>query len=263
LRKRSWRRPVWLSLFALVALLILGPLGAKLASARTLNRQIDIIRAQGLPATPRELDAWYKTVPASENLALAILEAHAKYIEPSEDRNPGLMYSWRDHKKGEKLPPLVAGAAADYVGRNAETIALLHDASSLKQSRYHVDLSQGVTASNSKLAAVKAMASLLRWDAILRAENGDAAGARATIRAGFALVASLRDEPIFVSSLVRIACAHVHLLTVEEAVNRVAFDDPAMAESQLSQKRPRRTDGKHFSAPWLVNASPVWIILTG
>ena len=228
--KQWWRKPACLILLFLLPVLTISLVAAKFASTRGLNRQIDAIRSEGLPVTPQELDSWYQHVPASENLAARILEAHAHYVLPPEDRDPTMMYSWRDHKKGEKLPPLVAGAAADYVGRNAETIALLHGASNLKQSRYPVDLSQGITASNSKLAALKSMASLLRWDAILKAENGDAEGARASIRAGFALVASLRDEPIFISSLVRISCAHIHLLTIEEAVNRVAFDDAAMAE---------------------------------
>jgi hypothetical protein len=115
--KRWWRRPVWLILFAVVTILALGVVGSKLASSRGLNRQLEAVRARGLPTTPVELDAWYKQVPASENIAVSVLEARAKHVLPAEDRDPSMMYSWRDIRKSERLPPLLAATAADYVGK--------------------------------------------------------------------------------------------------------------------------------------------------
>jgi hypothetical protein len=228
--KRWWRRPIWLILFALVLLLAVGVVGSKLPSSRGLNRQLEAVRAEGLPTTPVELDAWYEQVPASENIALVVMEARAKHVLPAEDRDPSMMYSWRDIRKSERLPPLLAAAAADYVGKNTETIELLHAAADRTRSRYPVDLSQMARAYNTSLAPVKGMAQLLRWDVILKAENGDAEGARASIRAGFAIAASLKNEPITISMLVRIACALIQVEAVEQAVNRVQFDKAALAE---------------------------------
>jgi hypothetical protein len=240
--KRWWRRPMWLILFALVALFAAGLVGSKLASSRGLNRQLEAVRAEGLPTTPVELDAWYKQVPASENIALAILDAHLKHVRPAEDRDPMMMYSWRDIRRSERLPPLFAAAAADYVGKNPETIELLQAAASRKRSRYPVDLSQ-TRRGNSMLAPVKGMAQLLRWDIIVKAENGDAEGARASIRAGFAIVASLKDEPITISMLVRIACAWIQVEAIEQAVNRVQFEEAALTEiAALAQQAEE--DGK-------------------
>jgi hypothetical protein len=240
--KRWWRRPVWLILFAVVTILALGVVGSKLASSRGLNRQLEAVRARGLPTTPVELDAWYEQVPASENIAVAILEAHSKYVRPAEDRDPSMMYSWRDIRKSERLPPLLAATAADYVGKNTETIELLQAAVSRKRSRYPVDLSQSGRG-NSILAPVKGMTQLLRWDAILEAENGDAEGARASIRAGFGIVASLKDEPVTISMLVRMACALIQVEAVEQAVNRVQFSEAALAEiAALAQQAEE--DGK-------------------
>jgi hypothetical protein len=241
--KRWWRRPVWLILFAVVTILALGVVGSKLASSRGLNRQLEAVRARGLPTTPVELDAWYEQVPASENIALAILEAHSKYVRPAEDRDPSMMYSWRDIRRSERLPPLLAATAADYVGKNTETIELLQAAVSRKRSRYPVDLSQTTRVFNTALAPVKGMAQLLRWDALLKAEKGDAEGARASIRAGFAIVASLKDEPVLISMLVRMACALIQVEAVEQAVNRVQFSEAALAEiAALAQQAEE--DGK-------------------
>ena len=94
-QKRWWKRPsVWISSVIFV-LLLTGLLGAKISSKYGLKREIETIRARGLPTTLVELDAWHKHVPDQENLALALIEAGAKHYLPAYERNPNMMgWSW-------------------------------------------------------------------------------------------------------------------------------------------------------------------------
>jgi hypothetical protein len=223
-----WRRPSRVIPIAFVSLMVLGLAGFKMASGLGLNRELEEIRAKGLPANPKELDAWYKPVPESENIAAEVLKASAVLVLPAEDRNPDMLYSWRDVRKGERLPALLAAAASEYVGKNKETLELLQAVSAHGRSRYPVDVSGNDV--NPNLRSIRSMTQLLRWDAILKAENGDAAGAGRTLKAGFALADSLKDEPVLISTLFRITCATVQVEAVAQAVNRVQCDDGALAE---------------------------------
>jgi hypothetical protein len=64
-QKTWWSRPSRaISAFA-VLLVAIGFGGFKVVSKHGLNRAMEEIRAKGLPTNPKELDAWYETVPDS------------------------------------------------------------------------------------------------------------------------------------------------------------------------------------------------------
>src|SRR5688572_13094156 len=137
--KRKWRNPVVVVPLGLVVLGVIGVVGFRMAAARGLEREMEALRARGLPTNPEEVDRWYAAVPREENAALKILEAYDKHVEPRMGNDPGA-FSWRDVQLGEALREDIAAAAGEYVVRNAEALELLHAAGRLKGSRYPVDL---------------------------------------------------------------------------------------------------------------------------
>ena len=222
---------------------VIGVVGFRMAAASGLEREMAALRARGLPTNPEEADRWYAAVPAEENAALKILEAYDKHVEPKAGNDPSV-FSWREVHPGEPLRDDIAGAAEEYVKRNSEALELLHAAAKLKGSRYPVDLSAGANIQIGHLARVRRMGQLLRWEAMVKANGGDAEGARESLRSSLAMAESLKDEPIFISDLVRMACMTLHLQALEFSVNAVGFDvatlremEAALGEAEASSKK--------------------------
>ena len=93
LQRTWWSRPSRaISVLALL-LVAIGFGGYRVISKHGLNRAIEEIRAKGLPTNPKELDAWYKTLPAAENAGLKLLDASAVWVEPVKESDPGEVLS--------------------------------------------------------------------------------------------------------------------------------------------------------------------------
>jgi hypothetical protein len=70
LHRSWWSRPSRAVPAFTILLLVVGLGAFMVASKRALNRTLEQMRAEGLPMNPKELDAWYKIVPAAENAGL-------------------------------------------------------------------------------------------------------------------------------------------------------------------------------------------------
>jgi hypothetical protein len=210
---------------AVVALVVLGFVGFRIASGSAVKRHLAEMRRQGLPTTALELDAWYKRLPASSNAALVILEAVSEHVAPPKAKDPD---EWKGRiVPGQPLPPDLSEMIAAYVGKNAMTLERLDEATELAGSRYPIDLTQGVATLLPHLARVKDLAQFVKWAAIYQSAQGKPEEAVRTLRSGFALAASLEPEPILISELVRIACLTIVLQGLERVIS----------EHQLSQEQ--------------------------
>jgi hypothetical protein len=76
------------------------------------------------------------------------------------------------------------------------------------------------------------VAALFRYDALVRADTGDLAGALASVQAVLNSGRSLGDEPIWVSGLIRMACRRVALSALEHALAQGQPDAAALAKLQ-------------------------------
>lgn len=225
-----WRRPGrWVPL--LVFVLVLGSVIAyRVASTSGLKREVEAIRKRGLPTSPLELNDWYQRVPVSENAALAYVDAYRSFITPK--KNPSEMGRGKT-LLGQALPEEMAAAVAEHVARNATTLEQIHAAAALKASRYPVDLSRGFVTLLPHLSQVKQMAQLVKWEAIQFSAQGEGSKAVESLQSGFALAASLEQEPLFISQLVRIACVGILLPALERVVTENEFTDGELL--QLSE----------------------------
>jgi hypothetical protein len=244
-RPRRLKRLAQLTVAFLVLLVVSG-IAIRAHTTRAMERELQAIRDRGLPTSPQEVNAWYASVPANENSALVILKAHDFYVEAGandpKDLSKGLVL-------GETLPPKLAGAIAGLVERNGKALAELHRASQLPKSRYPVDLNPGLASLLPHLTRVKAMAELLKWEAIYHSARGDRTNAVRAIESGFGVAASLKDEPIDISALVRISCLWMALSALERVVT-----EQQLSESEIDRLLVLARSGEEHSLPSLKRA---------
>lgn len=224
LKRSPWRRPGRLIAIFLIAFIGVSFLIFRLQSVSGAKREIEAIRSRGLPVSAIDLEAWYKPVPREKNAALAFTEAmgyvdSTVFAQPTNELFVG---------KGlvDPLDPQLAEEVALFIGRNAEALDLLHAAAKLPESRYPIDLTKGPATLLPHLANVKQSSRLLKWDAILHSSRGDPEQAMRSLNTGFALVRSLRDEPLLISELVRIASLSILLQGVERVINEQRLGEP-------------------------------------
>lgn len=92
----------------------------------------------------------------------------------------------------------------------------------------------------------RAVAALLRYAALRRADEGDIDGALADCRAIFNAGRSLGDEPFIISQLIRVACVAIACQTAERVL---AQGEPSPAELAALQKLLEEEDA--FPGLWL------------
>jgi hypothetical protein len=213
----------------LLALVIFGWVGFRFASKSGLNREIEQIRAKGLPTNPKELDAWYSAVPSAENAALKFLEAASVFVAPPRDRNPvDVHFGKIPHTQA--LDEKTIAILEEHVEKNEETLRLMREAAKMRRSRYPMDLSRAPDIKLDHLGHSRQLALLAHREAMLKAERGDRAGAIEALKNGLAVAHTLAQVPMVISQLNRSALIAVALSAMERAVNVTRFDDAQLAE---------------------------------
>ena len=220
---------VFLAVIALIALRATANSGAK--------GEVAAIRARGLPVNEKELNAWYKPVPAAENAALLFAAAAAEYVEPPASMNPSLRARMAELTPGEPLPDELKEAVALLVEENEVTLQKIDAAAKLKASRYPIDLSQGFATLLPHLANLKKLAQLSSWAAVQRSGEEKPGEAVRILANGFALAASLEEEPLVISELVRIACLSILLNGLEQVVSAHPLKEPQLNQLKGALRR--------------------------
>ena len=229
--------------------------------------------AQGLPTNTEELNAWYASVPAQENLANQYIEAAAKvkrlesrWIEDLIDSDLAPPQSDAAQEADPFAHVLVAGGAQverteqilpevwqwtkrywDAVA--SEVCADLHAAaeSGLTASRYPINLRHGFAVQLPHLAGLRQLARMLSieaWVASVERRPRDAANAVLDI---LPLAHSLKDEPVLISQLVRNALYGIASGGIETAMNRVEFSEDDLERLQEGLARVLPPTNQQFS----------------
>ena len=240
------RRPARLIVMAVIALVLIGFFGLRVASSSGLNRELAEVRRQGLPTNPKELDAWYARVPDSENAALKFIEAQSHFVEPSKANDPGAI-EWRDIPHDAALEASVVAMLEEHVRKNEPALRLAHEAAQLTRSRYPSDLSRAPDVSLSHLMQMRGLAQLLRWEAVLKAERGDGTDAAKSLRTGFALAHTVGEEPLLISELVRMAYLAIHLNGIERVVNVGRFREEDLAQLAAETQKAAEDCGRFLN----------------
>src|ERR1035441_7349198 len=247
----NWKtHPLAIIVFLLVGIMALYFI-YRHALALGIQARIDAIHHAGFPATCAELDKWYPQPPAGENAADVYGQAFAHYQmwTNEADRLP-VRADAKDRRKSftqtkrdllpivgmAKLPPRtelltleMRKLVSEYLSDNAESLRVLHEASSMKSCRYPVDLSKGASMSLRHLNSLRQAARLLELESIKNTEEQHPQPAVESVVASLGVSRSLNQEPTLISYLVRIACQGITLESLERILNRMPLTDARLS----------------------------------
>ncbi|MGD1084280.1 MAG: DUF4339 domain-containing protein [Verrucomicrobiota bacterium] len=198
------------------------------------------------PKTLAELNEWYVEPPAGQNAAQVFLQgfdvmsAQMKAHSYGNDANLPVMGKAAVPSLGSPVPAKTKTAIAAFMQQNQPAWDLFKQGSSLTQSRYPLDLTQGANLLLPHLAQVKQGAQAAEIYALGFADTHQAKEAGESLLVAYALSRSLDAEPLLISQLVRIACNAISLRSLEQTVNRVAL--PPQTLTQLQEALGRMAD---------------------
>lgn len=179
------------------------------ASGKSANqKEIEMLRQAGLPTSPAELDKWYVRPPDSENAALLVEQAIPDYVR-------GTVELSSTPTADVPISATTLVAFGENLEENRGVLEKLEAAARLKGSRYSINLSVGAMALLPHLSHIKELTFLLGSQAVVQSAKKDYSGAARSLISGFALARTLRNEPILISELVRIACVAINVGNLE------------------------------------------------
>lgn len=203
------------------------------ASAR-LAARMKVVTSAGDPASLAELAKRYPTPPpgrnAAEHLNAAFerMEVRKAEVERLADRLP-IVGGGRLPDLAEPVPPGMLKDIRGYLEANAEVLPLLHKAAALEECKFDLDFTQGVGMLMPHLAKLRQAARLLALEALERIEAGKGDDAAASLLACLRMGECVRQEPVLISALVRIACDAIAIAQLERWASRTR-PSPAVLE---------------------------------
>jgi hypothetical protein len=215
---------------ATLLLLLAGFIGWNLLDPGT-DPRIEAMRRKGYPVNLAELDAWYKAVPVSENVALAYGNAFQALLIPGDPAG-----ELRDKKarlrRRQGLSAEERRGLAGLVVTNETVLDMLQAVPASGRSRYPIDLKQGFSTLLPHLAKVKQATAVLCAQALLQAGDGENEQAVKSVAAAARVADSLSQEPIVISQLVRAACWESVLLACEQMLGCTRLTEEQLASLQ-------------------------------
>jgi hypothetical protein len=203
---------------AIILLTLVGlPLaGWRLYLARTINKELALIRTAGLPANGEELNRWYAAVPDSQNAALVLTQAFALRRNYSDSRS-NLINNFKAPKRALSLEQ--AELLRGYLEMNAPRRKKADEALQLPACRYPVDCTMLMSTPLPHLAWLDDIAELYEFEALIAMESGDTVTVTTDIVTILALARTLNDEPCLISQFVRLKLMGRAFTTLERRVS--------------------------------------------
>lgn len=180
--------------------------------ASDLAAKIQAIKQTGEPVVLADLDAWYPTPPPDQNAAPLYAGAFAALVE-TDAKSPS------------------------FLTKNQKTLGLLHEATRRTRCRYPVDLAAGHNAKLPHLTKIKTCVQLLKEATAAHAAQGRMDLVAQDVTDALGLAASLEQEPILISQLVRVAMLKITVHALAQALERKTLSEPQLAEIQSALQR--------------------------
>jgi len=227
---QSRRRFRWWHILVVVLLVLVGVvLGLRWHWKRGFHKRIEAIAAAGYPVTPEELDAWYESPKSGENAADWVMGAATYFRQPPEKEYRELqrIVSYGSNRLGRRvsIPDDMKELLVAHVRDNAKGLELLHRAARIEESRYPIDLSEGLDFLITHIGDVRDAWLLLCFEAVLCGEAGDGEGATRAIEAAFQVAHTLSAEPVLISQLVCFAGQRGASASLERILGRTELND--------------------------------------
>lgn len=218
---------------------------------------IETLRAQGQPATLADLAAYYGPAPVEENAAPhydAVLrdfqqrdriwsESIQSRKTEASDREWELLYGPRgnlvegavdvrpDEAIWDQAWDLALERYREVDGPVAEALEKVA-AAEYPYCHYPLDLGSGAMVSVSHLASLRALARTQAFSIWVAAVEDRPDDVVRILKAMGPVAEAVRDEPILISQLVRIAIHGIEVTAAEQALSRTQFSEQQLAEMQ-------------------------------
>jgi hypothetical protein len=193
-------------------------------SADEIQTKIEIIRKNGDPITPQQLDSWYTTLctekkfPDFLNKALARFDSILHGGETLPIVGKGIL-----PKGTERFSEDTKKQIDIYLAANREILELLQQAAFMGDCRYPIDLSKGFETLTLPLTKQRGFARLLYLKAAMDSENGHSAEAVKSIASIFGLANSIKTLPIPMAHMVRLVLLDIGVSSIKYTLNYVSL----------------------------------------
>lgn len=201
------------------------------------NRLLAEFHAQGLPVTLEQLDAWYPAVRAEDNAGLELLGVLKTLKELPREQDQylpviGTSKGANLWEEGVALLPESEAAMRAYLTENAEPISRLHAALEKTACRYPVDFKLGMRANLEHLAQVRQVGRNFLLESLQSSLTGDTALTTRDICDMLRTAATLREEPMLIDQLVRVAIVGMSHAGLAHAASHVSLAEPDLTVLQ-------------------------------
>ena len=226
-RRRKRRKPV-LSVVAIVLFAIGLVVFANFYAMRSGSSK-EVLKTLGYAATLEELDASYAVPAGVHNAAddyLRVFEQINQIREESSElymRCEELIDEAED--AGNAYPPELYALLDEYLTAYAPVLEIVKALEPGGACRYLIDLKAGADVELIHLAKARELARLFRFVALHAAHDGDGEAAMEALQSGLTAAASLKNEPVLISQLVRWAMLEIMIHAVDGCLGDCALSD--------------------------------------
>lgn len=217
------RRWVTIVVLSILVLIILFPFALAGYWKYRLRAEIADIKARGEPVTPADLAG--PRIPDSKNAAIAYGKIFEQLDSPQESKDRIVLDDFASEWKRAETPALW-GQANDILVRNQWVFPLLREAASEKKCRFPVDWgADPLHIKYPHLMKIRYLSQLLHARAVLSTKAGEMDKAVESVRLGYALSESLKDEPALIPQLVRVKTLDTASQSLSESLSYGAISD--------------------------------------
>jgi len=226
-RRRARRRRAAVIVLGLAALLVLAGCIYDSYWTRRLNAKLAQLRADGQILTVEELVSRHNYLPDEENSALGFLKARDALQKTAES---DLLDSCRFGRVVGTLPSeTVQGWLRTDLEANAEALRLCHEAARLPGGSYPLEpKSDYRDLQFPDVQGLRDLGRLCGREALLRAIQGDAAGAARSLVAYRRLAASFGERPVMIAATARLDLAWMAVGNLERIMGLCRMDEAAL-----------------------------------
>jgi hypothetical protein len=191
-----------------------------------LNERVAAIQAEGLPINWEDLKTWPDKIALEENVASVYTNALRLLAEePAPDSSEIVL-----PRRAEPIPADTLAFISLMVATNSAALSAVRNISNPSRSRYPIQLQDGPFAKLPHLAKLKRLGLLLGWEALVKAQSGDAPGAVEAVNASLNLSHSLDQEPFLISQLLSGSILIMSCRPLEWILCRTALSEEQLAQ---------------------------------
>ena len=242
----------WTLLGGLAVVLVLA-IGAVFAMTRgrwqaAVQRELALVAAAGEPISVTELEAFHAPAPGERNVAEAwlaafdLVDSAGGFSDKTLPILSGGGTPLSDFLASEH-PDWLPGAEA-FLAQRGRGLAALHAAAKAPGvSSFPLDWSGHYYMLLEHVQRIRASARLFQLQGLVCVARGDAAGVRRSVEAIHAVGATLENEAVAVSQLVRYVCDRMACELAAAAIGRVEFSAADLVELQQEFSTIKYRDG--------------------